>query len=253
MAFIHIDHTPHTTRVCQALNLIVPDPGSMNGTPVRARKVLYLLHGLSDDASAWPRYTAIETLAAEYGLVVVMPSVGRSFYADLPNGQAYFTYLTQELPGYLSDVFDLSPKRENTLIAGVSMGGYGAIKAALAYPERFCAAASLSGFLSLKFLELYPNDPRRQEFASVFGDLRQLTGGAHDPETWLKKAAAIQAALPRLYIACGRQEDLYPLNQIFRAACQGLGLGLEYHEEDSRHEWPFWDAQIRKFLTFALG
>jgi putative tributyrin esterase len=196
MAFIHIDHTPQTTQVCQSLNLIVPDPGKMNGIPVRERKVLYLLHGLSEDASAWPRYTAIEAIADEYGLVVVMPSVGRSFYADLPNGQSYFTYLMEELPGYLSDVFDLSPKRENTLIAGVSMGGYGAIKAALLYPARFSVAASLSGFLSLKFLEIYPNDPRQKEFSTVFGDLSKLTGSDHDPETWLKKAAGNRAALP---------------------------------------------------------
>jgi putative tributyrin esterase len=252
MALIHIDHTPQTTRVCQALNLIVPDPGQMNGIPVRERKVLYLLHGLSDDASAWPRYTAIESIAAEYGLVVVMPSVGRSFYADLPNGQSYFTYLTEELPGYLSDVFDLAPKRENTLIAGVSMGGYGAFKAAFTCPERFSAAGSLSGFLSLKFLEIYPDDPRQMEFSSVFGDLRKLTGSEHDPETWLKKVAGNHTALPRLYVSCGRQEDVYLLNQMFAAACQGLGISLEYQEEDARHEWVFWNAQIRKFLEFAL-
>ncbi len=160
----------------------------INGIPIRKRKVLYLLHGLSDDASAWQRYTAIETVANEYGLVVVMPSVGRSFYTDQPNGQHYFSYLMEELPQYLSDVFDLAPKREDTLIAGVSMGGYGAVKAALLYPERFFAAASFSGALSLKFLELYPNDPRQKEFSLIFGDLSKLSGSEHDPAIWLKKA-----------------------------------------------------------------
>jgi len=72
MAIIRIDHTPSTTKVMQALNIIVPEPGRMEGTPVRERKVLYLLHGLSDDATAWQRYTSIETVALEYGLVVVM-------------------------------------------------------------------------------------------------------------------------------------------------------------------------------------
>jgi putative tributyrin esterase len=253
MAYIHIDHTPLTTRVCQSLNLIVPDPGRMNDIPVRERKVLYLLHGLSDDASAWQRYTTIETIADEYGLVVVMPSGGRSFYTDQPNGQSYFAYLMEELPGYLSDVFDLSPQPENTLIAGVSMGGYGAIKAALYYPSRFYAAASLSGFLSLRFLDIYPNDPRQKEFASVFGDLSKLTGSNHDPETWLKNAAGNLPALPRLYIACGREDDLLPLNRLFLAECQGLGINLDYHEEDAGHAWVFWDAQIRKFLRSVLG
>ena len=83
----------------------------MKDIPVRDRKVLYLLHGLSDDASAWQRYSSIETYAAHYGLVVVMPSVSRSFYIDQPNGQDYFTYLAEELPQYLSDVFNLTPTR----------------------------------------------------------------------------------------------------------------------------------------------
>ncbi|RJQ40665.1 MAG: esterase family protein [Anaerolineaceae bacterium] len=253
MALIRIDHTPQTAKVNLPLNMIVPDPGRMNDIPVRQRKVLYLLHGLSDDASAWQRYTAIETLANDYGLVVVMPSVGRSFYIDQPNGQNYFSYLMEELPQYLSDVFDLAPRREDTFIAGVSMGGYGAIKAALLYPQRFFVAASFSGFLSLKFLEAYPDDPRQKEFTYLLGDLSKLSGSDHDPAVWLKKAASNPSALPRLYIACGRQDDLYPLNRMFQAECLNLGINLDYHEEDARHEWLFWDAQIRKFLASVLG
>lgn len=116
MALIRLDHVPETVKVNLPLNVILPDPGRMGGLPVRQRKVLYLLHGLSDDGSAWQRYTAIETVANAYGLVVVMPSVGRSFYTDQPNGQHYFSYLMDELPRYLADVFDLAPRREDTLI-----------------------------------------------------------------------------------------------------------------------------------------
>ena len=64
MALIRIDHTPETVQVNLPLYMIIPDPGKMGDTPVSQRKVLYLLHGLSDDASAWQRYTSIETLAA---------------------------------------------------------------------------------------------------------------------------------------------------------------------------------------------
>jgi S-formylglutathione hydrolase FrmB len=121
MALLRIDHVPETVKVNLPLNLIIPDPGRMGSVPVAGRKVLYLLHGLSDDGSAWQRFTAIETIAGLYGLVVVMPSAGRSFYTDQPNGQGYFTYLTDELPRYLKQVFGLSPRREDTLIAGNSM------------------------------------------------------------------------------------------------------------------------------------
>jgi len=253
MALLHIDHTPQTVQVNLPLNVILPDPAEMGRTPMAQRKVLYLLHGLGDDASAWQRYTSIEMVVARYGLVAVMPSVGRSFYVDQPNGQRYFAYLTEELPSYLADVFGLAPEREDTLIAGVSMGGYGAVKAALLHPERYAAAASLSGVLSLEILRTHSDDPRRKEFAYLFGDLKQLRGSEHDPEVWLKRAAATSGPLPRLYIACGRQEDLYPLSGLFYAACKAAGVPAEYHEEDGHHDWFLWDRQIRHFLAAVLG
>ena len=253
MALIRMDHVPETVQVNLPLYIILPDPGKMGKAPMRKRKVLYLLHGLTNDASAWQRYTSIETLAVKYGLVVVMPSVGRSFYADQPNGQRYFTYLTEELPHYLSDVFGLKPRREDTLIAGNSMGGYGAFKVAFAYPERFAAAASFSGVLSLEFLHLMPDDPRKAEFACMFGDLEKLSGSPHDPAVWFQKAAQDPTHLPRLYMSCGRQEDLYPINLMAYAALQQLGIPVDYYEEDARHDWFFWDAQIRRFLAEVLG
>ena len=111
MALLRIDHVPETIKVNLPLYIILPSPGEMRGIPVARRKVLYLLHGLSDDGSAWQRYTCIEAVAALYGLVVIMPSAGRSFYTDQPNGQYYFSYLTEELPRYLKDVFGLAPRR----------------------------------------------------------------------------------------------------------------------------------------------
>ena len=253
MALIRMDHVPETVKINLPLNVILPDPGRMGGVPVAKRKVLYLLHGLSEDASAWQRYSSIETLAASYGLVVIMPSVGRSFYIDQPNGQGYFTYLTDELPQYLADVFGLAPRREDTFIAGNSMGGYGAFKAALLHPERYAAAASFSGVLSLAILQAMPDDPRQNEFAFLFGDLGKLSGSEHDPAVWLQRAATNPSLLPRLFIAVSRQEDIYPLSGMFHAACQSLGVQVDYHEEDGGHDWFFWDAQIRRFLAAVLG
>ncbi len=254
MALVRIDHVPETVKVNLPLVLILPDPGKMGGQGVAKRKVLYLLHGLSDDASAWHRYTSIEPVAAAYGLVVVMPSAGRSFYIDQPNGQAYFSYLTEELPRYLEDVFGLAPRRDDTLIAGNSMGGYGAIKAALLRPDLYSAAASFSGVLSLAVLQLLPEtDPRREEFAMLFGGLEGLVGGQHDPAVWLERASKDPSRLPRLFISVSRQEDIYPLSGMFHAACQSLGVPAEYHEEDGAHDWFFWDGQIRRFLSAVLG
>jgi putative tributyrin esterase len=253
MALLHLDHVPESVKVNLPLNIILPDPGKMGAVPLAKRKLLYLLHGLGDDASAWQRYTSIETLAAAYGLVVVMPSAGRSFYVDQPNGQKYFTYLTEELPQYLAQVFGLAPNRADTFIAGNSMGGYGAVKAALLHPERYAAAASLSGVLSLAIFSLIPDDPRRQEFTSLFGDLARLPGSEHDPAVWLAEAAKNPASLPRLYLYTGRQEDIHPLSGMFHAACQSLGVQSEYYEEDGGHDWFLWDGHIRRFLASVLG
>lgn len=252
MALIRMDHLPETVKVNIPLNIILPDPGVMKGIPVRDRKVLYLLHGLSDDASAWQRYSPIETLARQYGLVVVMPSVGRSFYIDQPNGQLYFTYLTEELPRYLQEVFGIVPRRENTLIAGLSMGGYGAMKAAFAFPERYFAAASFSGVLSMAILSEFHDDPRNAEFAYLFGDLSKLAGSEHDPAVWLQRAAQNPSALPRLFVTTGRQEDLYKLNLQFKTACQSLGIPLDFFEEDGQHDWFNWNRQIERFLAKVL-
>jgi S-formylglutathione hydrolase FrmB len=253
MALIRLDHVPETVQLNLPLYVILPEPGKMGRLAVRKRKVLYLLHGLSDDGSAWQRYTSIETLAAAYGLVVVMPSVGRSFYADQPNGQRYFTYLTDELPRYLADVFGLQPRREDTLIAGNSMGGYGAFKAAFAYPEHFAAAASFSGVLSMEFIRAYQEDPLWEELGCLFGDPNKLVGSQHDPAVWFTKAAKNPSRLPRLFMSCGRQEDLYPINLMVHAALQKLHIPVDYYEEDARHDWFFWDKEIRRFLASVLG
>jgi putative tributyrin esterase len=254
MALVRIDHVPVTVKGTLPLVVILPDPEENGKVELAKRKVLYLLHGLSEDASAWQRYTCIETVAAAYGLVVVMPSGGRSFYINQPNGQAYFSYLTEELPRFLAEVFNLAPRREKTFIAGSSMGGYGAFKAALQRPELYAAAASFSGVLSLAVLQLLPDtDPRKDEFALLFGDLEKLAGSEHDPAVWLERAAKNTSQLPRLFISVSRQEDIYPLSGMFHEACQSLGIQSEYHEEDGGHDWLFWDGQIRRFLSAVLG
>ncbi len=252
MALLHLDHVSEMVRMNLPLNIILPNPADMGATPVANRKVLYLLHGLGDDASAWQRYTQIESIAAMYGLVVVMPSAGRSYYTDQPNGQGYFTYLTDELPHYLFQVFGLSPARENTLIAGNSIGGYGAFKAAFLRPELYSVAASFSGAFLPGFLLAFPNDPRIPEFTYIFGEARKLIGSEHDTATWMEGAAMHPGGLPRLFMACGLQEDVRPLSQQFYATCQAHGIPVDYHEEDGRHDWFFWNRQIQRFLSLVL-
>ena len=79
-----------------SVNVILPDMTKREeGKPI---KTLYLLHGLSDNHQAWRHNSNIEVYAAKYGIAVVMPDVGRSWYTDTLWGENYFTYLTEELP-----------------------------------------------------------------------------------------------------------------------------------------------------------
>jgi len=252
MALLRLDHRPETVKVNLPLYVILPDPGKMGNVPLSGRKVLYLLHGLSDDASAWQRYTAIESMATLYGLVVIMPSVGRSFYIDQPNGQQYFTYLTDELPRYLELVFGIQPRREDTLIAGNSMGGYGAFKAAFLHPELYSVAACFSGAFVPAIIQAFPGDPSRPEYEYLFGDLNKLVGSEHDIIVLMERASKHPDRLPRLFLSCGRQDNLYPLNAQFYAACQSKGILIDYHEEDGFHDWFFWNNQIQRFLAANL-
>jgi putative tributyrin esterase len=206
--------------------------------------VLYLLHGLSDDHSAWLRYTSIERYAAEAGLAVVMPAVGRSFYANELHGHRYFDFVSEELPGIVGDFFRVSSRREDTFIAGLSMGGYGALKLALTHPTRYAAAASLSGALDVHMLA---TDLDRSELvARVFGD-------RIDPGNDLFEllAAADPAEVPPLYLSCGTDEPLLmKANTRLAEAARERGIAVTTDFRPGTHEWGLWDAVIRDVIAW---
>src|ERR1044071_4956102 len=118
--------------------------------PRRKLRTLYLLHGHSDDHTAWQRYTSIERYAEGLNLAVVMPAVHLSFYNDMAHGGKYWQFISEEVPTLVRELYSLSSKREDNFVAGLSMGGYGAFKLALTYPDRYAAAASLSGALDIR-------------------------------------------------------------------------------------------------------
>ena len=140
MAFFHCEIASESLRMATAVDVILPDKGELSEV-----KTLYLLHGLTDDCTGWTRYTAVERYARERGLAVVLPEVQRSFYTDMAYGLPYFTYVSEELPAVCRRMFGLGAARDQNYIFGLSMGGYGAMKCALTYPDRYAGAASFSG------------------------------------------------------------------------------------------------------------
>jgi S-formylglutathione hydrolase FrmB len=210
--------------------------------------VLYLLHGLSDDDTIWLRRTSIERYVAPLGLAVVMPQVHRSFYTDQAYGGRYWTFLSEELPELVGSLFRISDRREDTFVAGLSMGGYGALKWALRQPERFAAAASLSGAVNITGLRTErtrPEDPRM--FERIFGD-RDRAGGPDDL-FWLL-AKADRERPPALYACCGTEDPLIGDNHALREACSAAGVPLTTDFGPGEHDWAYWDQQIQRVLDW---
>ena len=127
-----------TIGMMTGVNVIIPENSK------EPPAVLYLLHGLSDDQSAWTRRTSIERYVGDKNLAVIMPTTYRGYYTDMANGYRYWTYISEELPEKMRRIFRLSSEREKTFAAGLSMGGYGALKLGLRQPERFAAVAGFS-------------------------------------------------------------------------------------------------------------
>jgi putative tributyrin esterase len=229
VALLRCDFFSEALDLSTSMTVILPQETvgqiGMAGAARAEPPVLYLLHGLSDDDTTWTRRTSIERYVAPLGLAVVMPQVHRSFYADEAYGNQYWTFLSEELPEIVGRFFRLSSRREDTFVAGLSMGGYGAFKWALRQPERFAAAASLSGALDLA--SRFPAD---QVAGRVFGD------GTGDDLLWLVDQADLPT-LPRLYLACGTDDFLYDENVRFRDACKAKEVPLTVDFGPGDHEW----------------
>jgi putative tributyrin esterase len=254
MAHLRCDFFSDALGLSTSMTVLLPQQtttqigmgGAAGGGPV---PVLYLLHGLSDDDTIWLRRTSIERYVAELGWAVVMPQVHRSFYADEVYGGRFWTFVSEELPALVSSFFRVSDAREDTFVAGLSMGGYGALKLALRQPERFAAAASLSGVLDLAPL-VRAGTPRPEDpamFERVLGPDRTLSAG--DDLLELVRAAD-PATLPDLYACCGTEDVLLPGNHAFAAACDAVGVPLTTSWTPGEHDWAYWDAEIQEVLAF---
>jgi S-formylglutathione hydrolase FrmB len=228
----------------------------MKGKRKPKYRTLYLLHGYSDDHTAWQRWTSIERYVEGMNLAVVMPSVHLSFYTDMAHGPNYWQLISEELPAIVRDMYPLSDKRSDNFVAGLSMGGYGAFKLALMHPERYAAAASLSGALDIREVVRANEDPDNVAWLAgmrdVFGDLRKVPGSMHDLFKLAEKAAG-SPQKPRLYICCGTEDSLHPDNIRFRDHIKTLPFDMTYKEGPGEHNWAYWDRMIQKVLAWLPG
>lgn len=250
MALLSVDFFSDVLEVGSSMNVIWPQTtehqvgvsggrASDGGPPV-----LYLLHGRTDDHSAWSRNSSVERYAVAAGVAVVMPAVQRSFYTDEVHGDRYWTFLSEELPALVGSMFRVSQRREDTFVAGLSMGGYGAMKWALRDPDRFAAAATMSGALDIHVLLRDPE--RREELVDrVFGP-----DPGPEEDVFALLEAADPARLPRLHVSCGTEDHLVDHSRRFAEAAVATGADVTVDLRPGEHEWGFWDTEIRTVLDW---
>ncbi|MGM0603508.1 MAG: alpha/beta hydrolase [Bacillota bacterium] len=247
MAYIQCDFFSKVLKVSSQINVILPDDIEDFTDEEGKIPVIYLLHGLSDNHTGWQRYTSVERYVQKWGFALVIPDVQRSFYTDMEDGYNYWTYVSEELPEIAKNYFPISDKRENTFTAGLSMGGYGAVKLALIHPERYAAAASLSGAVDLarRIMDFSDEEEKMAEFRRVFGNLEKMKGSSNDLFYLLDKVVEDKEKIPELYLCCGTEDFLYQDNLTFKNLCEKKGVDLTFEEEKAGHEWEYWDKKIQ--------
>lgn len=260
MAYLTIDVYSHTLGMDVPISVLLPEKrkDAIQDLSMKKYPVLYLLHGHSDDHTSWIRKSKIERLVRDYELIVVMPYAHRGFYTDCQSGYRYFTFIQEELPKIISNCFHASMKREDTFVAGNSMGGYGALKLAITHPEQYSKAASFSGvvipipqLLHRENNQIFNMDDFVKNISNIFGDAKQFTNSINDLKYQIKQLDSYQGKQPFLYQCCGQQDALvYQQNVQFHEFIlqQTQHLDYLYEESEGDHNWDYWDPRVEKFI-----
>ena len=248
MALIKVNFRSKVLLEETALNIILPEGCAEEDIPT-----VYLLHGMHGDHTLWCRKTNIERYAAERRMAIVMPDGENGFYTDMKYGKKHYSYVSEELVDFTRRVFRLSRRRERTFVAGLSMGGYGAFRIALTKPEVYSAAVSLSGCLDI--LSRLDNCKWHDIAVAIWGEdyANSVRGTSGDLFYLIDRYREVPAALrPRLYAACGTEDELYAANIDFCRKIDGAGFDFRFSDAPGGHNWAFWDSHIVKALDFFL-
>lgn len=215
--------------------------------------VIYLLHGLFGHFDNWTDKTRIDEYSVPYDFIIVTPEGGDGWYTDsatVPNDK-YESYIVQELIPEIDNRFRTLADREHRIIAGLSMGGYGAIKFGLKHPDKFSLVGSFSGALDAP-LRGEDNKTLRPSIINVFGTDGSKTRVDNDVYRMIREASPDSIrALPYVYFACGTEDFLFQPNREFDSLLLEKKVPHEYRELPGAHTWDFWDAQVQEFLRVA--
>jgi len=238
-------------------NLLLPVNYNQPDSRTKRYPVVYLLHGLTGHYTNWLEKTKLVDYAAPYEFIIVMPEGNDGWYSDsatVPT-EKYESYILQELIPDVEKRFRASSDAGSRAIAGLSMGGYGALKFGVKYPQQFVFVASMSGALGaaswtesdLKGLEFI-----LRSLQSVYGSENSPTRAANDlGRLYRDLPAASVASLPYIYLDCGTEDQLLQVNRDFAAILMTRKIPHEYRQLPGSHSWTYWDAQVQEVLRIA--
>jgi len=249
MAFLDFHFHSEALGKQVAAYVVLPQETSASQIGIEGKKMgekfpcLYLLHGLSDDYTIWLRRTSIERFAATYGIAVVMPDGARSFYTDMKHGGAYYTYIAEELPRICESFFHISSDPKDRFIAGLSMGGYGAMKIGLKNPERYAAIGALSPVSDIR-QPYFPEDMNL-----IFGD----TIPDSEDLFYLASQTDKASSKPRIFMGVGKSDFMYQDTLRLHAYLTALHYDYTFRESEGDHCWAFWDEYIQYVLEWMFA
>jgi putative tributyrin esterase len=215
---------------------------------------IYLLHGYTGDYNDWVSRTNIVKYAKDYNFIIVTPDGKNSWYINALNkkNSNYEDYLIKELIPYVGKNYRALDTRHGRAIAGLSMGGYGALRLALKYPGKFFYSASFSGAFQLPEIITRVKEDQKNEF--IKDAIEKF--GSESGDFWndcniyklIDKANITN--LPYLYISCGKDDspDLFESNRKAVNDLQKKKALYEYHEMPGAHNWMYWDKAINDVM-----
>ena len=257
MAYFRIEYYSNALRRETSFEMLIPNdpreeaPGSEQEKPM---KTLFLLHGYTGKAGNY----VPQELPGQYSFAIVMPTGENSFYLNgKATGRAYQTMLGEELIDYVRKTFRIALRPEDTCIAGLSMGGFGALHTGLAYPDRFSKIGAMSSALiHHEVAGMKPgkgNDVANYDYyLEVFGEPEKLLESDNNPETLIRKLKAAGKKIPDIYMCCGTEDFLIENNRRMHRFLEEEGVAHEYHEAPGIHDMVFWTEHIRKIVKWMF-
>lgn len=249
MALLHFSYYSQALLRTVPVQVVLPvDRVGENGylPPDRPFPTLYLLHGYTGEETDWVVNTRIAQWAAAKGLAVVMPAGENAFYVDHPYGN-FGELVGRELVEMTRRMFPLSHRREETFLAGLSMGGFGALRNGLKYHETFGKIGAFSA--ALDYFELPPRDGGLLgKYLSA--DLPEVADTDVNPRVAYEAMARSEAVPTKIYMTCGTEDPLVSGNRSFRDFLTENGGALTYVERPGIHDWEFWNQAIQDFLDW---